>query len=66
MVFLGETEETKIEKPANVVLKKGDRVRLSGGEEGIIVKYPSNYEISVLLDDKTTKIIEKWDVIDVL
>lgn len=66
MVFLGETEETKIEKPANIILKKGDRVRLSGGEEGIIVKYPSNYEISVLLDDKTTKIIEKWDVIDVL
>ena len=63
IVFLGETEETKIEPVANVLVKKGDRVKLESGEEGVIIKYPSNYAISIQLDNKEIKVVEKWDII---
>lgn len=66
IICLGETEETKVEPIANITVKKGDRVRTDKGDEGVVIKYPSNYEISIQLDDNTIKKIEKWDITDVL
>lgn len=66
MIFFGETDDLKIEKPANIIFKKGDRVKLESNEEGVIVKYPSNYAISIELDNGDIKVVEKWDIINVL
>lgn len=64
-IFIGSNETTKIEKPKALTFKKFDYVKLDNGKIGQIIKYPSNAEIHIQINDEI-EIHSKWDIIDVV
>ena len=66
IMFLGSTEETKIEKQKVINFKKGDFVKLENGKIGKIIKYPSNATIYIEFENKEIEIHSKFDFVEIV
>ena len=64
-IFLG-SDGTKLEKPKPLTFVKGDFVKIDDNIIGKIVRNASNTQITIELEDGSTKAITKWDIKEVV
>ena len=64
-IFLG-SDGTKLEKPKPLTFVKGDFVKIDDNIIGKIIRNASNTQITIELEDGSTKAITKWDIKEVV